>query len=190
MLHLDIMDGHLVPNISFGVPVVRSIRRVTELPLDVHLMLSNPGPFLKPFREAGADILTVHIEAAPDPRPLLDEIHAMGIPAGLTLNPPTDVAAIEPFLDQCELVLVMSVMAGFGGQPFEPCAVEKLRRLRSLGGDRLLLSVDGGINYQTVSSVVEAGVDMLVTGSALFSQDDYGDFIRRMTETAREVRGA
>ena len=177
ILHLDIMDGHFVPNISFGVPVVRAIRRVTNLPLDVHLMLSEPGPYLKIFREAGADLLTIHIEAVPQPRPLLAEIRSLGAGVGLALNPPTPVAALEEFLPDCNLVLVMSVMPGFGGQKFEPVALEKLRRLRELAGRELLLSVDGGINHDTAGSCVAAGADLLIAGSALFSTDDYGRFI-------------
>jgi len=184
MLHLDIMDGHFVPNISFGLPVVESIRKVTDLPLDVHLMLSEPAKYVRRFREAGADLLTIHIEAVPDPRPLLEEIRELGALSGLSLNPPTDLATLEPYLDLCDQVLVMSVQAGFGGQDFDPVALTKLRRLRQLGGDRLLLSVDGGINRETVGSVAAAGADMYVTGSALFTQDNYGRFIDELTSIA------
>lgn len=185
ILHLDIMDGHFVPNLSFGVPVVRAIRRVTELPLDVHLMLCEPGPYLKIFREAGADLLTIHIEAVPEPGPLLDEIRSLGALAGLSLNPPTPVAALEPYIGDCDLVLVMSVMPGFGGQTFDPVALEKLRRLRELGGRDLLLSVDGGINHETAGPCAAAGADLLVAGSALFSTDDYGRFIEDLTGLAK-----
>jgi ribulose-phosphate 3-epimerase len=188
ILHLDIMDGHFVPNLSFGLPIVEAVRRSTALPLDVHLMISQPKPFLRRFREAGADLLTVHIEAAPHPRPLLEEIHALGALAGITLNPPTPVSAVEDCLELCDLVLVMSVMPGFGGQEFDPVALEKLRRLRELCGPKVLLSVDGGVNRQTIGDCAEAGADLFVMGSALFSQDDYGGFIDEMTRLARRYR--
>ena len=173
ILHLDIMDGHLVPNISFGFPIVEAVRRLTHLPLDVHLMISEPGRYLERFREAGADLLTVHVEVADDPRRLLREIRRLGAVAGLTLNPPTPVEHVEPYLGDCDLLLVMSVMAGFGGQEFETAAVDRLRRLRTVGGDDLLLSVDGGINDQTIGICAEAGAEVFVTGSALFAHHDY-----------------
>ena len=172
-LHLDIMDGHFVPNISFGFPVIEAVRRSTRLLLDLHLMISEPGRYLERFRRAGADLLTVHVEAADDPRPLLREIRRLGAVAGLTLNPPSPIEAVEPYLDDCDLVLVMSVAAGFGGQEFEPQAVDRLRRLRAAGGNDLLLSVDGGLNDQTIGPCAEAGADMFVTGSALFAHHDY-----------------
>lgn len=184
ILHLDVMDGHFVPNISFGIPIVEAVRRVTDLPLDVHLMISNPGQYLKRFREAGADLLTIHIEAIPEPERLLEEIHALGAAAGISLNPPTPVSGIEPYLDQCELVLVMSVMPGFGGQVFQHAVLSKVRRIRELAGDRLLLSIDGGVNLETVGECAAAGARLFVAGSALFSQDDYGQFITQMTRTA------
>jgi len=184
ILHLDIMDGHFVPNISFGVPVVKAIRHATDLPLDVHLMISNPAQYVKPFREAGADLLTIHIETVPQPEKLLEQIHALGAAAGLSLNPPTPVTAVEPYVDQCELVLVMSVMPGFGGQTFQPEVLSKVQELRNLSADRLLVSIDGGVNLQTVSDCAAAGAHLLVTGSALFSQNDYGRFIAEMTRRA------
>jgi ribulose-phosphate 3-epimerase len=190
-LHLDIMDGHFVPNLSFGLPVVQAIRRSTSLPLDVHLMISEPGRYVKRFRDAGADLLTIHIETVSDARPLLDEIHSLGAAAGISLNPPTPVDALDNCLDLCDLVLVMSVMPGFGGQEFETEALEKLRHLRAVAGPRLLLSVDGGVNLDTVGACAAAGADLFVTGSALFSQPHYGRFIEQMTglaKSAKEVR--
>ncbi len=171
--HLDIMDGHFVPNISFGFPVVEAIRRLTHLPLDLHLMISEPGRYLDRFRNAGADLLTIHVEAVEDPRPLLEEIRRLGAVAGLTLNPPTPIAAVEPYLADCDLLLVMSVQAGFGGQEFEPQALDRLRRVRAEGGSDLLLSVDGGLNHETIGPCAEAGADIFVTGSALFGHHDY-----------------
>jgi ribulose-phosphate 3-epimerase len=188
MLHLDIMDGHFVPNLSFGLPVVAAIRRSTRLPLDVHLMISEPARYAKRFREAGADMLTIHVETVSDPRPLLREIRAMGAVAGISLNPPTPVDALNDCLDDCDLVLVMSVMPGFGGQEFEVEALEKLRHLRAVAGSRLLLSVDGGVNLDTVGACAAAGADLFVTGSALFSQPNYGRFIDQMTGLARSVK--
>jgi ribulose-phosphate 3-epimerase len=188
VLHLDIMDGHFVPNLSFGLPVVQAVRRSTDLPLDVHLMISDPARYLRQFREAGADLLTVHIEVLPDPRPVLQEIRALGAAAGISLNPPTPLETLSDCLDLCDLVLVMSVMPGFGGQTFEPVALEKLRRLRALVGSRVLLSVDGGVNVETVGLCAEAGADLFVAGSAVFSQSDYGRSIRELTGLARSVK--
>jgi ribulose-phosphate 3-epimerase len=187
LLHLDIMDGHFVPNLSFGLPVVEAIRRVTSLPLDVHLMITEPGRYAQRFRAAGADLLTFHIEAVPDPWPLLAEIRRLGAVAGLTLNPPTPLEAVEPYLDDCDLLLVMSVHAGFGGQEFEPIALDRLRQLRHRGRPELLLSVDGGINCDTVGPCAEAGADVLVAGSALFAYDDYR---RAMAEFAARARAS
>ncbi len=181
VLHLDIMDGHFVPNLSIGIPVVEAVRRSTDLPLDVHLMISEPGRYIRRFREAGADLLTIHVEAADDPRPLLEEIRSLGAGAGISLNPPTPVDSLEGCLDLCDLVLVMSVMPGFGGQEFDPAAPDKLRRLRELAGPDVLLSIDGGVNRDTAGICVEAGADMLVIGSALFSENDYGRFIKEVT---------
>ncbi len=185
ILHLDIMDGHFVPNISFGVPVVEAMRRVTSLLLDVHLMLTEPARYVAAFRKAGADMLTIHIEAVPDPRKLLDEIRDCGAAAGLSLNPPTPLDTLEDYLPYCDLVLVMSVMAGFGGQEFNPVALEKLRRLRQLGGQDLLLSVDGGINRHTIGPCAAAGADLLVAGSAVFSEEDYGQIIAELGSLAK-----
>src|SRR4051794_22463703 len=128
-LHLDVMDGHFVPNISFGIPIVQAVRRITDLPLDVHLMISNPSEYIEPFRKAGADSMTIHIEVECDPRPVLDKIHAVGAQAGLALNPPTPLSAIEKSLPYCDMVLVMSVMPGFGGQHFDDVALAKLKAL-------------------------------------------------------------
>jgi ribulose-phosphate 3-epimerase len=127
--HLDVMDGHFVPNFTYGLPIVEAARRATELPLDVHLMIDNPGEYLEQFRAAGSDQITIHVEAVADPRPLLDEIRALGASAGLALNPPTPLQNIEPALPHCDTVLVMSVMPGFGGQKFAPIALEKLAAL-------------------------------------------------------------
>lgn len=185
ILHLDIMDGHFVPNLSFGLPFVQAVRRMTRLPLDVHLMIANPDRYVKRYRDAGADLLTIHIEVATDPRPLLAEIRQLGAAAGLSLNPPTPVATVEDFLDACDLVLVMSVMPGFGGQEFDPVALEKLRRLRAKAGPRLLLSVDGGVNTETAPLCAEAGAELFVTGTALLSHPNYGKRIAELHDSAQ-----
>lgn len=184
MLHLDIMDGHFVPNLSIGVPVVEAVRRSTDLPLDVHLMLSEPGRYLRAFRRAGANLLTIHIEVASDPRPLLDEIHQIDAAAGLSLNPDTPISTLEGYLDYCDLILVMSVMPGFGGQEFNRVTLEKLRQLREMAGADVLLSVDGGVQHDTIGDCARAGADLFVIGSALFAHEDYGRFIEDMTALA------
>lgn len=189
ILHLDIMDGHFVPNLSFGVPVVEAIRRVSTLPLDVHLMISNPDRYVEPFREAGADLLTIHIEAVPNPAPLLRRIRGLGIGAGIALAPPTPVAAVEPFLGECDLVLTMSVMPGFGGQQFDPSALGKLRALRNKAGPGVLLSVDGGVNPETIGLCAQAGAGLFVVGTALFEHSDYGHRLRELTALAQDHQG-
>lgn len=188
LLHLDVMDGHFAPNLSFGIPVVEAIRRSTRLPLDVHLMLSEPHRYIRDFRRAGADMLTIHIEAAPEPGELLEEIRALGAAAGLSLNPPTPAERLDGLLDSCDLVLVMSVMPGFAGQKFQPVALEKIRWIRQRAGDRLLLSVDGGVGRETIEDCAEAGADLFVMGSALFSETDYRGFIEEMTALARACK--
>lgn len=174
ILHLDIMDGHFVPNISFGFPVIEAIHRSTRLPLDVHLMISEPGRYLERFREAGADLLTIHVETVDDPRPLLRKIRGLGAVAGLTLNPTTPIEAVDRYLYDADLVLVMSVMAGYGGQEFDSQSLDRLRHLRAaVGGSELLLSVDGGINNHTIGPCAEAGAQLFITGSAFFGPHDY-----------------
>ena len=184
-LHLDVMDGHFVPNISFGFPVIEAIRRCTKLPLDVHLMISEPGRYIERFRQAGADLITFHAETVDDPRPLLRQIRKLGAVAGLTLNPPTPIEAVEPYLNDCDLVLVMSVMAGFGGQAFEPQTADRLRHLRSIARKELLLSVDGGVNHETIGLCAEAGADVFVIGSAFFSHGDYRQTLADYTRLAQ-----
>ena len=183
-LHLDVMDGHFVPNISYGLPIVAACRQATKLPIDVHLMISNPGQYIEQFREAGADHLTIHIEAVPDARPLLERIRALGASAGIALNPPTPLSAIEDCLDVADSVLVMSVMPGFGGQKFQEVALGKLRQLRDRAGDNLLLEVDGGVNDATIGRCAEAGADLFVVGSAIFGHPDYAERVRTLNKLA------
>ena len=188
ILHLDIMDGHFVPNLSIGVPVVESIRKITELPLDVHLMLDNADRFLVPFCKAGADFLTVHIEVYPDPRPVLDEIRSLGAEPGIAVNPPTPAEAVVPYLNECSLVLTMSVMPGFGGQEFNPVALDKIRMFRDSAGPDFLLSVDGGVNEETIARCAAAGANLFVAGTAVFHADDYGEQMQYLRSIA-DCRG-
>jgi ribulose-phosphate 3-epimerase len=185
-LHLDVMDGHFVPNLSFGIPVIEAIRKTTELPLDVHLMIERPGDWVERYRDAGADALTIHVEAVPDPRPVLDTIRSLGVLAGLSLNPPTPVSAIEASLSHCDLVLVMSVMPGFGGQQFDPVALGKLRELSARSDFDALLEVDGGINPKTIAACAQAGADLLVAGAAVTRSADYGKTLAELHTLARQ----
>lgn len=185
--HLDVMDGHFVPNLTYGPLMVAAVRRVTDLPLDVHLMISNPGQYVESFTAAGANIVTVHVEAVADVRPVLRQIRAAGALAGLALNPPTPLSAIEPFLGECDMALVMSVMPGFGGQAFEDVALEKLCRLRKIVGSKMTLEVDGGVNRKTIKPCVEAGANLLVVGSAILAQSDYAAAMVELKGLARPV---
>jgi ribulose-phosphate 3-epimerase len=190
LFHLDIMDGHFVPNLSFGLPVVEAIRRVTRLPLDVHLMISEPGRYAKRYCDAGADLITFHIEAVPEPLALLDEIRGSGAAAGISLNPPTPLAALDGCLDHCDLVLVMSVMPGFGGQHFQSVALEKLRLLRERVRPEVLLSVDGGVKSDTIGVCAEAGADLFVVGTGLLGYPDYRRQFVELRAVAQGARGA
>jgi ribulose-phosphate 3-epimerase len=184
ILHLDIMDGHFVPNLSFGVPVVEAIRRTTQLPLDVHLMLQNPEPYLPVFRKAGADFLSIHIEVVPDPRPMFDTIRKLGAVPGLVSNPPTPVESVLPFVNDCDLILTMSVMPGFGGQAFNPVAIEKIRRIREVASENTFISVDGGIGEATIADVADAGANLFVVGSALLGHSDIDAQFRLLRQRA------
>ena len=185
-LHLDVMDGHFVPNLSFGLPVVRAVRQVTDLPLDVHLMITNPAEYVGEYRRAGADCITFHSEVVDDPRPLLDEIRSLGAMAGLSLNPPKAVTDIEPSLPHCDLVLVMSVMPGFGGQEFDPVALDKLRWLRDHPSCDALLEVDGGVNAETIGDCTAAGADLLVAGTAFFGAEDRTARMKQLAALANQ----
>lgn len=173
-IHLDVMDGSFVPNLTYGMPIVAGMRKLTDLPLDVHLMIENPGRYVRQFQEAGADMITIHQEAAGESTgEVLRQIRELGAGAGIAINPDTPVSAIEPYFDTVDLVLIMSVNAGFGGQSFNPIALEKLQAVRSSIGPDVLLEVDGGVNKETIASCVSAGADLLVVGSAIFGEPDY-----------------
>lgn len=195
-VHVDVMDGHFVPNLTFGPPLVRAIRPHVAGVLDVHLMIAPVDPYIAAFAEAGADIITAHAEAGPHTHRTLQAIRDAGAKAGLALNPGTPAAAAEPLLDLVDLVLVMTVNPGFGGQKFLAGQVEKLRRLAAMIGDRPIhLQVDGGITPETAPQVVAAGADVLVAGSAVFrggSADNpapYGESIRALRRAAGAAAG-
>jgi ribulose-phosphate 3-epimerase len=189
VLHLDVMDGHFVPNLSFGVPIVEAVRRVTDLPLDVHLMISDPARYVKAFRDAGADLLTFHVEAVGDPVPLLREIRRLGALAGIAISPPTPISALERFLGECDLVLAMTVMPGFGGQQLRPEGLEKLHWLSERAGEGALLSVDGGVNGETIAPCAAAGAQMFVVGTGLFGYPDYRERLAKLRKTALSALG-
>jgi ribulose-phosphate 3-epimerase len=172
-LHLDVMDGHFVPNLTYGMPIVEAIRKLTKVAVDVHLMIADPGRYVRQFVDAGADIVTIHVEAVNDPAAILREIRDLGVGAVIALNPNTPLYALEECYDQCDLVLVMSVPAGFGGQSFRTVALEKLRQVRARAGAHVLVEVDGGINEQTIQNCAAAGAQLFVVGSAIFRATNY-----------------
>ena len=184
-VHVDVMDGLFVPNISIGIPVVKAIRPTTELPLDVHLMIERPVRYVDQFCDAGADIVTCHVEADTEENILaaIEKIHAKGKRAGVVVKPKTPASAVLPFIDKVEMILVMTVEPGFGGQKFMPSALDKLRWLkaeREKRGLHYLLEVDGGVDDTTAPLCVEAGADVLVAGSAVFGKDDRTAAVRRL----------
>ena len=173
-IHVDVMDGLFVPSISFGMPVIKSIRKVTGKVFDVHLMINEPIRYIDEFVKAGADIITVHVEACSDVVATIEKIKASGVKAGITLNPDTPVSAISPYLDMVDMVLVMSVNPGYGGQKFIVTSIDKLKEVKKLKNDSGLgfdIEVDGGINVDNLPSVLEAGANVIVAGSAIFSGD-------------------
>jgi ribulose-phosphate 3-epimerase len=185
MLHLDIMDGHFVPNMTIGPAIVESIRKITSLPLDVHLMIEEPDKYLEDFVKAGADYLTVHYEASVHLHRTVQYIKERGVKAGVSLNPATPVWSLEHILPDIDLALLMSVNPGFGGQGFIPETINKVRTLKRLLGEKslpALIEVDGGINLKNAASVASAGADILVMGSAFFHSGDYGTLVKQFRE--------
>ena len=180
LIHVDVMDGHFVPNITIGPLVVESIRPITKLPLDVHLMIENPDQYIESFAKAGADYITVHVEACRHLHRTIQLIKSFGVKAGVVLNPATPVQLIEPILEELDIVLLMSVNPGFGGQKFIPSVLNKIKQVRDLAkqkGVQLEIEVDGGVNEQTARLCVEAGATILVAGSAVYNQEDRGKAI-------------
>ncbi len=189
-IHIDVMDGHFVPNLTVGPPMVEALRKVTSLPLDVHLMMTNPDEFIPEFAKAGADILTVHVEACPHLHRTVQAIKELNVKAGVSLNPATSTTTLEYILGDVDLVLVMSVNPGFGGQTFIDSSLEKIRQIRAMLADAKCspyLEVDGGITVKNVASVLHAGANALVAGSAIFGSANMSDAIRQLRTADQTV---
>ena len=184
LLHLDVMDGHFVPNLSYGPPVIESLRKLTDQIFDAHLMISDPARYLDDYVSAGCDLITFHVEAVDDPRPIVRRIRCSDCVVGRALNRRTPLYQVTPYLDDCDLVLVMSVEPGFGGQQFDPAALQKLYALRQTAGADTLLSVDGGINLDTIGETAAAGAELFVVGSSIFDTSDYEIAITNLADGA------
>ncbi len=189
LIHIDVMDGHFVPNITIGPLVVQAVRKVTALPLDVHLMISSPDQYIEDFARAGSDIITVHVEAGVHLNRTINLIKKQGVKAGVSLNPATPLSALDYVLEEVDMVLLMGVNPGFGGQFFIPNVAHKISRLRKIIDVRNVpveIEVDGGINFDTARMVARAGTDILVAGSAIFGSDDYIKTIQALRKTMAE----
>jgi len=184
VLHWDVMDGHFVPNLSYGAMLIAAVRSRTDLFFDAHLMISDPQKYLPEYLNAGCDALTIHIEAVPQPADLLKQIQDAGRIAGLAINPRTSVDAIRPYLSLCQMVLVMSVEPGFGGQKFQPEVLTKVRQLRNELPPETVISIDGGIGQETISAAAASGVQLFVAGSSIFDHDDYRQAIAGLAQQA------
>lgn len=183
IIHLDIMDGHFVPNYSFGPCVIEALRPITSLHFDVHLMLDEPGKYIDTFHKCGADGITVHLQPCPDPTEILAEIGSRGLVRGLSINPDVAVEKIAPFLGSVDRLLLMSVYPGFGGQAFIEESIARLRQAKELIGDRdIELEVDGGVCLENAHVIKEAGANLLVAGTAVFRSDNMGEAVRGMLE--------
>lgn len=167
--HFDVMDGVFVPNISFGFPIIDALKKVATKPIDVHLMVHNPDPYIEPFAKKGADIITVHYETCPHLHRTIQLIKSTGAKAGVVLNPHTPVSVLQNILNDLDMVLIMSVNPGFGGQKFIPTAIDKVKELRAMAGADLLIEVDGGVNLDNCQTLINAGANVLVAGSAVFN---------------------
>lgn len=190
-IHVDVMDGHFVPNISFGAPVMKAVRGLTDKVFDAHLMITPADPYLADFAHGGADIITIHAEAGPHLHRSLQAIRALGKKAGVALNPATPVSAIQHVIDDCDLVLVMSVNPGFGGQSFIPDSLNKISQAKALiGGRDIDLEVDGGVTADNARQIVAAGANVLVAGSAIYGGNDpatYADRIKAIRDAATAI---
>lgn len=188
LLHIDVMDGHFVPNITMGAPVVRAIKAGTKLPLDVHLMIDHPELYIDDFIAAGADWITVHCEATNHLNRLLQRLEAGGVKVGVAINPATTISLLDEVLKKLDYILIMSVNPGFGGQKFIPESLSKIERLRqrlkTADAERVQIEVDGGINVENASSLADAGADILVAGSAIFSAEDPGGALKELKSAA------
>ena len=184
------MDGHFVPNLSYGAMVIEKMRQYTVTPFDAHLMISDPATYLDGYIKAGCEAITFHLEAVSDPTELLQEIRRQDIVSGLAINPDTSIEKAEPFLQHCDLLLIMSVNPGFGGQKFMPEVLPKMQRAREVAGDDLLISVDGGVAEATIGSCAEHGAEIFVAGSSIFDHDDYGAAGNVLNEEASRHSGS
>lgn len=189
VLHLDVMDGHFVPNISFGVPVIEKLRPTSKMFFDTHLMITDPLAYAEPFAKAGSNLLTFHIEVAPQPMAVIERISALGVHVGITLNPSTPASTIAPVVAAVDLVLVMSVWPGFGGQEFIVSSLDKLREIRTWLQPQQRLEVDGGIDPTTVAAAVQAGADTIVAGSAIFGRPDPAAAMNQLRNLAEGTQG-
>lgn len=183
LLHLDVMDGHFVPNITFGMPVIASLRPLTALPFDCHLMTNNPIDHFTALSESGADLVTVHLEAVPDPEPAMHIAAELGLGFGVVISPPTPFEAMAPYVERCEMVVVMSVHPGFGGQSFMTEVLSKVELARKWVDSHDLdtdIEIDGGISPETAASAYAAGANVLVAGTSVFGRSDRADAIRRL----------
>ena len=188
-VHLDVMDGVFVPNIRFGPKFINDIRPCSDLFFDAHLMIEEPARYIEQFAKAGCDCITVHTEACEDIKSTLELIKSFGVECGLTVRPATPISEVEPYLDMVDIVLIMSVNPGFGGQSLIPETLDKVRRLVDIRGDRdYFISIDGGVNAKTIAEVFDSGVDVAVTGSAFFGAGDKRMFVQKMSKGQGDVR--
>jgi ribulose-phosphate 3-epimerase len=185
MIHLDVMDGHFVPNITFGPPVVAKLRKHSDLFFDTHLMITDPEKYAPEFVKAGSDHITFHIETTRQPEKLIDQLHTMGVSVGVTLNPNTPIETIEKVAPLCDMILVMTVYPGFGGQSFIDEAAKKCVRIRQIVGPNIRIEVDGGIDPKTTPAVVAYGADTLVAGNAVFGKPDRAAAIKAIMDASR-----
>lgn len=186
--HLDVMDGRFVPNISYGMPIIKTMKKTATKPFDVHLMIVEPEKYFEDFKAAGADILTVHYEASTHLHRSLQAIKALGMKAGVSLNPHTPVSVLEDIIQDIDLVLIMSVNPGFGGQKFIPQALDKIRKVKKMiqdSGSRALIEVDGGVTLDNAADLVAAGVDVMVAGNTVFSSPDPMDTIKKLKQAGK-----
>ncbi|AQT67638.1 Ribulose-phosphate 3-epimerase [Anaerohalosphaera lusitana] len=188
MLHLDVMDGHFVPNLTFGPPVVAKMRKHTDMVFDTHLMITNPEKYAKPFVDAGSDHITFHVEVVDDPAEFIKYLHGLGATCGVTLNPETPVETVEKVAPLCDMVLVMTVHPGFSGQEYIAAAAKKIVTIREIVGPNIRIEVDGGISPETVPEVVGFGADTFVAGSAVFGKSNRAKAIRYMLDAAEEAK--
>lgn len=182
MLHLDVMDGHLVPNISFGIPVIKSLRKTSDIIFDTHLMISEPHKYVKAFADAGADIITIHIECDSDIEATLKEIRSLGKKAGIALNPDAELSRILPYKDLIDMVLIMSVYAGFGGQSYINDVNSKIKEARELFGPDFDIEVDGGVYLENLHVPVEAGANVIVAGTAVFGSENPAEAVKKFKQ--------